>query len=126
MSDEFGEWPAISKFFAWFVRFLLSKGGAVYLAAMTILVATTRHETWDNIWVIAFSAPLLVIGIHFIAMLALTVAAAVGDVFAQWAVEKLYGDKLSPTNILHRVTYFVMSCVGLLIGLFVSQIGDMP
>ena len=69
-------------------------------------------------YIIAFPFLLLVLAVM------LVICTLVGDAFTDWAARVIFRNKLRSNSHTHQAVYFVLSCLGLLIGAIIFGMGD--
>ena len=94
----------------------------VFSAIATVLGALWYYEPERPLMVLA--APLGIVVLGFALVLAM-IPTVIGDVFAEWAIEKIVS-KPDPENATHQVLVFVLSSIGFVGAAFVVGLGDMP
>ena len=110
-------WISIGKICSWTTEKIWTKRGATFFCIASIF----WYYEDDRPWMILFS-PLAILALVVFLFFA-SIAAGIGDLFADWVMGKLFRQP-NPKNSFHQLVYFILSSFSFVLAAVVLNFGD--
>ena len=120
-AQEDHPWISIGKFLNWTTEKIWTKRGATFFCIASILIGIFWYYEDDRPWMILFS-PLAILALVVFLFFA-SIAAGIGDLFADWVMGKLFRQP-NPKNSFHQLVYFILSSFSFVLAAVVLNFGD--